>query len=315
MANIATLSTTDTTCIQDSTEYYIYVSAFWHGFIDKTDANNIDIFEKLFSKTIIRNFKITNDLEKANVLFESVFGSTLADIKEWKYKIFFSGEPYISNPDKYDLLLYSTETKGKIVDLPLYVAYIYNNNFLDRIINKPKITKIPEKFCCFIVSNDVCETRNRMFHYLNQYKKVDSGGKYCNNIGYVIKENYWTDEFRAFISNYKFIICFENNKVATYSTEKIVNPYMAGSIPIYWSSAHIHNVFNKDSMLFLKDESMESYKKLINEIIELDNNDDKYLEFVNRPAFNEDMAYFNNNYNMDAIASKIDNVLLKKLIE
>jgi hypothetical protein len=58
---------------------------------------------------------------------------------------------------------------------------------------------------------------------------------------------------------------------------------------------------------------MESYKKLINEIIELDNNDDKYLEFVNRPAFNEDMAYFNNNYNMDAIASKIDNVLLKKL--
>jgi len=177
------------------TEYYIYVNAFWYGFINNTDANTIAIFEKIFSKTFMRNFKITDNLNIANVLFESVFGSTLADI-----------------------------------------------------INRPKITKIPEKFCCFIVSNDACNTRNKMFHLLNSYKKVDSGGKYCNNINYVIRHNYWSDEFRAFISNYKFIICFENHRLGTYSTEKIVNPYIAGSIPIYWSSKHIHKVFNRNSM-------------------------------------------------------------------
>ena len=296
----------------EPTEYYIYVNAFWYGFINKTDANNIAIFEEIFSKTFMRNFKITDNLNIANVLFESVFGPTLADIKKWRYKIFYSGEPYISNPDKYDVLLYSAETHKNVVDLPLYALYIQNNNFMERIINRPVITKIPEKFCCFIVSNDACNTRNKMFHLLNSYKKVDSGGKYCNNINYVIRHDYWSDEFRAFISNYKFIICFENHRLGTYSTEKIVNPYIARSIPIYWSSKHIHKVFNRNSMLFLEDESVESYEKLMNEIIELDNDDAKYLEFINRPVFEDkDMKYYNDNYTVDAIALKINSVLLK----
>jgi hypothetical protein len=66
-------------------------------------------------------------------------------------------------------------------------------------------------------------------------------------------------------------------------------------------------------MLFLTGEDRESHVKLINEIIELDNDDEKYLEFINRPVFNEDTTYYNNNYTIDAIASKIDNVLLKKI--
>jgi alpha(1,3/1,4) fucosyltransferase len=295
----------------DNTEYYIFLNGFWRGFAEKIDANTVDIFEKIFSKTILKNFKITNNLNIANVLFESVFGNTLANIKNWKYKIFFSGEPYITNPEKYDLLMFSHETEKNIVDIPLYVVYMYENALLNRIINKPKITKIPEKFCCFIVSNESCPARNNMFQYLNQYKKVESCGRFANNMQFVIQHSYWSEEFRNFISNYKFIICFENNKQNTYSTEKIVNPYVAGSIPIYWGSSHIHNVFNKNSMLYLEDESIESYQKIINEIIELDNSDEKYLEFINRPAIT-DLSYFNNNYTIDVISQKIDKVLRMK---
>ena len=69
-------------------------------------------------------------------------------------------------------------------------------------------------------------------------------------------------------------------------------------------------------MLFLEDDRVESYEKLINEIIELDNDDAKYLEFINRPVLEDkDMTYYNKNYTVDAIALKIDNVLLKKVIE
>ena len=53
----------------------------------------------------------------------------------------------------------------------------------------------------------------------------------------------------------------------------------------------------------------------MNEIIELDNDDKKYLEFINRPVFNEDMKYYNENYTVDADALKIDNILIKKIIE
>ena len=207
--------------------------------------------------------------------------------------------------------MYSHETQKNIVDLPLYAVYMHGNLLLNRIINRPLITKIPEKFCCFIVSNDSCTIRNNMFHYLNQYKKVDSCGKYANNMQFVIPHLYWTEEFREFISKYKFIICFENNKQATYSTEKIVNPYVAGSIPIYWGSSHIHKVFNKNTMLYLENDSIESYQKIINEIIELDNSDEKYIEFINRKPIT-DMSYFNENYTLEAVAKNIDNVLLNK---
>jgi len=295
----------------DKTEYYIYLNAFYYGFVEKTDANTIEFFEKLFSKTILKNFKITNDINLANVLFESVFGNTLADIKVWKYKILFSGEPFLTNSDKYDLLMYSHETQKNIVDLPLYAVYMHGNLLLNRIINRPLITKIPENFCCFIVSNDSCTIRNNMFHYLNQYKKVDSYGKYANNMQFVIPHLYWTEEFREIISKYKFIICFENNKQATYSTEKIVNPYVAGSIPIYWGSSHIHKVFNKNTMLYLENDTIESYQKIINEIIELDNSDEKYIEFINRKPIT-DMSYFNENYTFEAVAKNIDKVLLNK---
>jgi hypothetical protein len=61
-------------------------------------------------------------------------------------------------------------------------------------------------------------------------------------------------------------------------------------------------------MLFLEDESIESYQKIINEIIELDNDNEKYLEFVNRPVIT-DLTYYNENYTIEALAAKIDNVL------
>jgi hypothetical protein len=51
-------------------------------------------------------------------------------------------------------------------------------------------------------------------------------------------------------------------------------------------------------MLFLEDESIESYQKIINEII----------EFVNRPVIT-DLTYYNENYTIEALAAKIDKVL------
>jgi hypothetical protein len=62
-------------------------------------------------------------------------------------------------------------------------------------------------------------------------------------------------------------------------------------------------------MLFLEDETPDSFSKLIQKIIELDNDDTKYLEFVNRPNFtNLNLEYWNKNYTIESIAKKMDNV-------
>lgn len=290
-------------------KYYIYLNGFWGGFVEKTNENNIDFFEKLFSKTKLRNFEITNDINKANVLFESVFDNSVVDYKKWKYKIHYSGESYNKNVSNYDLVLYcSDDDYRQTVDLPLFSYYIHSNNLLEKMINKPIIKQVPSKFCCFIVSNGSQIIRNRMFEILNSYKKVDSCGNYNNNIGYRMPFCYWTEEFRKFIGQYKFIICFENAKVGSYSTEKIVNPYLSGTIPIYWSSHHVKKVFNCDSMLFLENETPDAFQNLIDKIVELDYSDEKYLEFINRPVF-KSMEYWNTNYEIDSIAEKIDAII------
>jgi hypothetical protein len=136
-------------------------------------------------------------------------------------------------------------------------------------------------------------------------------GRYANNNnGKIIHYPYWSKEFLNVLGSYKFMICFENTKMETYSTEKIVNPYIARTIPIYWGSHNIKNIFNPDSMLFLEDETDESFTKLINKVMELDNDDQKYLEFINRPIFSKDnIKFWNENYTLDSLGNKINNIL------
>jgi hypothetical protein len=150
-----------------------------------------------------------------------------------------------------------------------------------------------------------------MFEMLNNYKKVDSYGRYANNMNNnYIEHGYFTQDYLNFIGEYKFMICFENSKKGTYITEKIVNTHLARIVPIYWGTHHVKNVFNPESMLFLEDESDESYTKLINRIIELDNNDEKYLEFINNPTLNSfNLEYWKNHYTIESIANKIDNII------
>lgn len=310
-------------------DYYVFINGFWNGFIEKTDANHIEFFENILKKTKLSNYKITNDITQANVLLESCFGNSVLDIKSWKYSIFYSGEPFASNVQEYrfnkhqidytkesykssnikhNIILFSEKSNYNIVNLPLFVYYIYGNNFIDKLISRSLITKVPKHFCCWIVSNGQCEIRNKMFNLLNTYKKVHSYGKYANNMGINLSFDYWTDNFRRFISNYKFIICFENSKFGTYSTEKIVNPYLSGTIPIYWSSHEIKNVFNENSMLFLEDETDTSFQNILEKVKELDSSDEKYLEYINRPFFNKE--FWDNNYSVEKIADQIDNLLI-----
>jgi hypothetical protein len=194
--------------------------------------------------------------------------------------------------------------------MPLVVMYIHCNNFLPRLLSRVKITSVPPSFCTFIVSNPNSKTRNTLFERLNKYKKVNSMGSYANNTGGRISAPYWSQSYFNVLREHKFMICFENTKMVTYSTEKIANPYLANTIPIYWGSENIKNIFNPDSMLYLEDETEEAMDRLISRIIELDQDDEKYLEFINRPIFNSHTTQFwNENYSFESLGKKIDAVL------
>jgi alpha(1,3/1,4) fucosyltransferase len=150
-----------------------------------------------------------------------------------------------------------------------------------------QILAAKKKFCSFIVSGyNPRKNRNRVefFQRLSKYKQVDSGGRKFNNIGAPVPV-----EARGkvnFLRQYKFNIAFENRSLPGYTTEKIFEPMVARCLPIYWGNPEIAAEFNPKSFLNYFD--FPSEEALIEKIIELDQDDAKYLEYVRQPYFHGD---------------------------
>ena len=105
-------------------------------------------------------------------------------------------------------------------------------------------------FCSYVVSNhNPRRNRNRLeiFEKLSQYKRVDSGGNFRNNIGGPLPRSYkgkidW-------MRKYKFHIAFENASLPGYTTEKLPQAMMARTLPIYWGDPRVAEDFNPQNFL------------------------------------------------------------------
>ena len=177
----------------------------------------------------------------------------------------------------------------------------------DRFITVKKLYKNKSKFCAFIVGNDYAKDRIDFFHKLSKYKKVDSYGRVCNNAKisedlikkykrkgvsmeqalqekaqpFVLKFNALNQEL---FREYKFVICFENSYAKDYISEKLPNVMMANSIGIYRGAPNVDEFFNTDSFINYENYGC-SYDAMIEKIIELDRDDEKYNAMLKKPFF------------------------------
>ena len=249
-------------------------SDFWSGF-NKTDNYFFNLLKDEFE------IEITNN---PDYLFFSVFGN------QHQYynckKIFYTGEnlPVCSYSD-YSFTF--EPTSGSNYQLKHYLLY---DGYYDLVNKKVDESLLNRKFCNFVVSNGNCLERNEFFEKLSKYKKVDSGGRWLNNIGYPVSDK------REFQSEYKFSIAFENNAYRPgyewYITEKVMEPMTVNSIPIYKGGSKINEEFNTKSFVNIHDFTSE--KEAIEYIIELDNDDNKYMEVLRQPWFSNNQIPDNN---------------------
>ena len=128
---------------------------------------------------------------------------------------------------------------------------------------------------------------------LSRYKKVDSYGKIFRNCEIpeeLEKLDQWEKINSELYKQYKFVICFENSYSANYITEKLLLVMYANAIPIYRGAPNVSKYFNTKAFINYEDYG-RSYEKMIEKIIELDNNDEKYREFAKQSFLNDDLFY------------------------
>jgi hypothetical protein len=216
------------------------------------------------------------------------------------FKVFFTGE----NRRFWNYKCHAGITFDHIDEdihfrLPLYI------HELNSLVNEqgfPNIGNLPDPvdktgFATFVVSNGGSEKRNQLFHLINSYKQVDSGGPHLNNIGYVIPRP--TKDKIEFLKTRKFHLAFENSSYAGYVTEKILHPFYARCVPIYWGSTTLDMDFNPDAVINWHD--YRDDKKFLERIIEVDNNDELYYHMLNQPMFknNKPNKYMDMNIFLD----------------
>ena len=266
------------------------------------DSGTIAIFHKLFG-----------DLKKYDTVeIHSVFKEALKEKDPNKLYVQYSGEAYYHEPSLYNINFIPIENTANNIVFPLgsfqTLEHVHNKKYdINYFINKRKLDKHKPNFCLFCVSNGGCKERNDFFNELSKYKKVDSCGKHLNN-GVVCPGNHLSTEYFDFISNYKFMICFENTSKPNYFTEKLVNSYYSGSIPIYWGDPNISKYINMDSILYLKPGfTQQDVDDLINKIKELDTNDELYKEKYEQSFFKD--GVLTDEFNLDKVKEKIETII------
>lgn len=165
--------------------------------------------------------------------------------------------------------------------LPNEIYVDYSRQFHDRILTKHESVSnelAQRRFCSMVISNgtDAAKEREMFFHMLSQYKTVDSGGRFLNNIGGPVADKY------TFEAAHKFTIAFDNIANGIIQ-EKISMAFAERTIPIYWGNPSVTEVYNEKA--FVNCHAFESFEQVVERVKLIDNDDALYLSMLREPAY------------------------------
>ncbi|STQ87022.1 glycosyltransferase family 10 domain-containing protein [Helicobacter muridarum] len=258
------------------------------------EENEENFYSEQIIKILAKRYNIVYS-SKPDFLIFGPFGKN--HLKYDCVRIFITGENIRTdwNIADYGIDFDFIEFGDRHLCLPLFMWCIK-----DLILSAIKHNRSQEfmdkkkKFCGFLASNpNGAKHREELFHAICKYKKVDSGGKWLNNIGGTVGDRYkdFSSPKAQWLPQYKFNLCPENSSHLGYTTEKIVQAYANGCVPIYWGDWSLCNkqyakdkfIFNPKS--FINAHNFDSIEDLVDEIRRIDNDDYAYFNMLKEPAF------------------------------
>lgn len=240
--------------------------------------------------------------DKPDFLFYSVFGTDFLQYSS-AVKIFLTFEPAYPNFNDCDYAVggMHMELQGRYFRHPPLMGFGEQELYTLMTENRKHIS-LPtnRKFCNFIYSNATsgrgARARIHFCQKLSEYKRVDCPGRVLNNMpSTAIAPRYrnatdivqgWAEKKIEFISDYKFSIAFENTALPGWTTEKLIHPLIAGSIPIYWGNPAAGEYFNPRAFIQCADTD-DDFARTIEQVKELDQNDEAYMDMIRQPPLRE----------------------------
>lgn len=276
---------------------------FWGGF------NPNEFYFTSILKTIT-NVEIVKD--NPDLVIHTVFGHPNNLLKYKCKKVFWTGENILvgTNPIikvlaknyPHDFSLTFEEDDDLNIQCPLWVLYldyvnVNSNNYYLKTVEKRK-PLVKEHYCNFIYSNPAYNTspRYEFFKKLSSLKEVHSLGKFSRNIeiGDFNKQEH--------IKKYTFTFGFENSYDYYYNTEKLLEPLLSSSVPLYWGGDNCFNFFKKEQIIFCNN---KTFDKIFEEMESIYNDEKKLYRITSEPIFNK----FPEKFKPKTIATKIMDML------
>lgn len=241
------------------------------------DCESVTFYRKLVLEILERHFPgQVQEVDDPDFLFCSVFGH--AHLQYDCVRILYTGENLVPdfNICDYAIGFHYITFDDRYLRAPLYFFYdeyepaLHKHEISDAEIARKK------KFCNFVYSNSIgAKQREEFFRVLSNYKPVDSGGRWMNNVGGPVENKL------EFQKDYRFSIAFENSSSLGYTTEKIVQAFAAQTIPIYWGDPRIGEEFNEKS--FINCHAYPSFDAVVEEVKRIDADGSLFESYLREP--------------------------------
>ena len=255
---------------------------FWPEFDPSTNFF-VDILSSRFDVSVV-----DNDSDLAIV---SVFGTRHREARTAR-GLFFTGENVRPPLDGVHMSVsFDRIDDPRHYRLPLYVmhAWDHRREGATQHFCHPVLPPVPptreeaaeRKFCAFLYKNPNCARRNDFFQMLCARRHVESVGWLLNNTGSVVKMG-WMPKIRVF-SRYRFAFAFENSSYPGYLTEKILDAFQAGVVPLYWGDPGVLRDVAAGS--FIDVSRYSSDEEAIDAILAADDDYDTYRRYRSTAPF------------------------------
>lgn len=270
------------------------------------------LLQKLYPNVVIEN----KNTKQCDFILSSFFNNfePMWNTEKKKY-IYWSGESYEPKRNNNETKsLFITTTLQPNMRNHMYTPYVLHSPHLYK---ERKYVNNNRPYLLAYCSSNYVDTREQVFDLFVQKtneKVCHSYGKCCGSHPTTKQKSigggWQSEELIDMYKNYKFVIAMENKYVDGYVTEKILNAFYSGAIPIFWGSSIVSILFNEKA--FINVNNFSTFEACVDHVVNM--TEKEIDQMMKEPIYtNGDLIHLlDDNYNITH-NNQILNAYLDKL--